>query len=418
MIRLPSRLFGAGLIGLVSLLMPATYSAAEAQDDVPSSAGLESERDALQNEAATYAATFDVTPEEGARRLQAQAAMKPALAELERAAGNRLAGIWIEHSPEFRLALRLKGPGVPAAVKRKANALPLPVSIDTGAPLSLKETQKKLDDNLEQLLASVPDVAGVGVDERTGAIVLDVATDGVGESALAARTVAAGRNDALSSQLGMTVEIRPAPGAVGDGHTYGGTPITGCTGGFAVKQNGGTTTGLLTAGHCGNTSTYSGYGTDGTYAMTFQAEARTASSDSQWHTTTHIEYPEFYASSSTVRRTVTSQTFRSAVANGDFVCHRGSTTGYSCGNVQNRSYRPTYANACPGTTCDAVWIQVSGTDLRCFPGDSGGPWFLVNSAYGVYKGQSSSGSGAGQCTWAIFTSVTYIGQSGASILLA
>jgi hypothetical protein len=100
---------------------------------------------------------------------------------------------------------------------------------------------------------------------------------------------------------------------------------------------------------------------------------------------------------------------RSGQVVGGFVCHRGKTTGYSCGTIVSKTFQPTWANACFGVTCASVWIRVQGANLKCYPGDSGGPWFLNNTAYGIYKGQSSSGPAVGNCNWAVYSAADYFG---------
>lgn len=183
--------------------------------------------------------------------------------------------------------------------------------------------------------------------------------------------------------------------------------------GFTVKNSSGTR-GFLTAGHCGNTQTYYESATI-SYSSNYQTEIRDADQDVQWHTTpTHSVYAQFYAYSDL--RTVTDTEPRSAQAVGDYVCHRGKATGYSCGNIESTNYQPTWTNACPGTTCSSVWIKVSGSSLECYPGDSGGPWFNAYTAYGIYKGQSSTGTTAADCNWAVYMAINYVSGLGVSVL--
>ncbi len=46
--------------------------------------------------------------------------------------------------------------------------------------------------------------------------------------------------------------------------------------------------------------------------------------------------------------------------------------------------------------------------LKCYGGDSGGPWFFDYAAHGFMKGNASSGTGVGQCSWAAFMSQQYL----------
>jgi hypothetical protein len=79
-------------------------------------------------------------------------------------------------------------------------------------------------------------------------------------------------------------------------------------------------------------------------------------------------------------------------------------------------YQPTYAGACPGTTCSAVWIKVGGSSLECYGGDSGGPWFNAGTAYGIYKGQASSGTTAAACDFAFYMGINYVSGLGVSLM--
>ena len=208
--------------------------------------------------------------------------------------------------------------------------------------------------------------------------------------------------------LGLPVRVESVDAPVEDGHTRGGAHLSDCTSGFVVRHPSTGTRGYITAGHCGNNQTYYEYG-GVSYSTPFIGEIRDADQDVQWHTTSHIEFPHFYASSTTSHRSLQAQRNRNSQAVGGYVCHRGKTTGYSCGDIASKTFRPTYTNACPGVTCAAVWIRVEGPSLKCFPGDSGGPWFIAYTAYGIYKGQSSSGTSAAGCNWAFYMAANYFG---------
>lgn len=149
------------------------------------------------------------------------------------------------------------------------------------------------------------------------------------------------------------------------GHTYGGTNlmffnVPACTSGFTVKETGTGVAGLLTAVHCGNSQNYNGFGSDGTYALTFESEELDANSDVQWHTDTHLKAPEFYADSTTFHRTVQSVIPYSSVIVGQPVCHRGQTTGYSCGQVTSKTFAPPWGCG-PGASSR---VTTFGSKLR------------------------------------------------------
>lgn len=105
---------------------------------------------------------------------------------------------------------------------------------------------------------------------------------------------------------------------------------------------------------------------------------------------------------------------------GQAVCHRGDATGFSCGVVADKAVRLNYTDACPGTVCAKVWVEVVPGDLnlRCANGDSGGPVGSNTTAYGFYKGQASAGPGGGQCESAYYMSVTYLVDLDSVVYLA
>lgn len=59
------------------------------------------------------------------------------------------------------------------------------------------------------------------------------------------------------------------------------------------------------------------------------------------------------------------------------VCHYGRKSGYKCGYIESKNYQPNFAGH------NATFIEVRSADTQ--NGDSGGPWFLGNSAYGIHK---------------------------------
>ncbi len=61
---------------------------------------------------------------------------------------------------------------------------------------------------------------------------------------------------------------------------------------------------------------------------------------------------------------------------GSQVCKQGKTTGYTCGTISTISY-------CASGAC--TWVRVAGNGTNLSEGgDSGGPWFSGNTAYGSH----------------------------------
>jgi streptogrisin C len=393
-----------------------TFGPAQAQEQLSPGGGavadeLEIKEDhgrrlALREEATAYAEDFGLIVEEAERRLIRQEALQDVLARVQERVGRGFAGAYVEHQPQLRGVVRLvEGANIDAETKKAIEQSKVPVEVVERAGPGLEELRRRLENALPRLQELGGGLVGAEIDERTGEIVLFYQG---GEKAPAAPEARRRAQEQARELLQVPLRIETVEKPVGDGHTRGGADLSNCTAGFVVRHPLSGTRGYITAGHCPNDQTYFEFG-GVSYSTAFVDEIQDADQDVQWHTTPHIELPRFYASSTTSDRPLNSRRTRSEQSVGGYVCHRGKTTGYSCGTIQTKTFAPTYANACPGTTCSPVWIRVSGSNLKCFPGDSGGPWFLVYTAYGIYKGQSSSGTAAGGCTWAFYMASNYFG---------
>lgn len=151
---------------------------------------------------------------------------------------------------------------------------------------------------------------------------------------------------------------------------YGGAGASGCTAAFAVKS--GLTTGMATAGHCGNVQFFRNQA-NASVSSTFQGEHEGSWGDFQWHTLASDTPSHFFYSNG-------SKTLREAWAvgnafTGQTLCHFGITTGYKCNEVRK-------VNISVVGHDDVVSMKGGVTE----PGDSGGPWFYGNTLYGVHTG--------------------------------
>jgi hypothetical protein len=60
-------------------------------------------------------------------------------------------------------------------------------------------------------------------------------------------------------------------------------------------------------------------------------------------------------------------------------------------------------------SCSPVWVLVDGdATTACAGGDSGGPVFASQTAFGLVKGGNTSGTGPGQCASFIYMSTDYL----------
>jgi hypothetical protein len=113
--------------------------------------------------------------------------------------------------------------------------------------------------------------------------------------------------------------------------------------------------------------------------------------------------PLFYSNrgAGTLRRLASWRNAASTRA-GDFVCHYGESSGYSCSTVELTDYAP------PGTLCGGpcspTWVTVRGPS--CIPGDSGGPVFSGGIAFGIAKGVNRTSNG--RCLFYYYMSTDYL----------
>src|SRR3954454_21210261 len=98
------------------LLMIAFAGAAAAQP-------VQTQAEAIADDAIQYAAQFGVDPAEAARRLRAQQESVTATEAIAGEFASRLAGISIEHAPEYRIIVLLTGDT--AVADRSAAGVPI-----------------------------------------------------------------------------------------------------------------------------------------------------------------------------------------------------------------------------------------------------------------------------------------------------
>jgi hypothetical protein len=220
-----------------------------------------------------------------------------------------------------------------------------------------------------------------------------------GERAAIAKEILAGLPPELQGKVLLVVD----PRVVAGGHArYGGGRLEvsagsslACTAGFNVIVVSGTTTGVATAGHCGNSLTHENSNGDTEYAMTFWAQHRGGWGDFQWHTTSDTEGDTFYYDWGLTRNV-------SSMANpsdGQTICRFGQNTGAQCDTVADLDTCSTFDGI---AHCKLVRMD----HKEAAAGDSGGPWYYGTVAYGYHSGYASCGIFGGSCD--VWGRATYI----------
>lgn len=293
--------------------------------------------------------------------------------ELESAFSDVLTGLWIEHRP-YSVSISVTStaaiPQVEASVRRFDLGVKVKIHV---VPRSYKDLEA-----LEALVAKLelPETS-TEIDIVGDVINVYTTTPNLTEAAVAS-----------AIQNGSGIKVIEVPSLGGPATLiYGGLGganlnWSGCPSAFIVRRledQGQYTYGYLSAGHCGNTMSYQGVN------LPYMGQCWGGSCDSQWHlVATFTPVPEFVFTENQSRRQVWATVTRASLLIGQTACKYGPVTGYDCGNVESKSYRPPQ-NEVPNATSTFIRVKACNWDMVAL-GDSGGPAFYGNDALGVTSG--------------------------------
>lgn len=364
------------------------------------SQAVQTRKQALWEDSIRYASQFAVAPDEAFRRLKAQQDSIAATDAISREFAGRLAGIAIEHAPEYRIIVLLTGTE-PVADRTAAG---VPILFRTGATATHAQAVAAMRRHLIDIRTDLPGARGAGFDQHSGEVVLlvtpaDASRFGVDAIRSRATQVSGVPVRVVVNQLNesnMSVD--------GGGRVEGISSVTGrrsrCTTAFVVTN--GEQNAISTAAHCPDQLSY--IGRDGSRVeLPMIGSWGTAYRDVQINGTANSPDPAFYSDrgSNSLRNVATWRNLASTRA-GDFVCHYGESTGYSCATVELTDYAPP-GELCGGP-CSPTWVTVRGPS--CMPGDSGGPVFSGDIALGIAKGINRDD--AGRCIFYYYMSTDYL----------
>jgi streptogrisin C len=378
---------------LVAFLMMAFAATAQAQP-------AQTRSEALADDAAQYAAQFRVTADEAIRRVRAQQATVAVTDAIAGEFAGRLAGISIEHASEFRIVVLLTGSEpVPDRI-----ADGVPIVFHTAAKATHAQALLALRRHLIDLRADLPNARGAGYDQRTGEVVLLVTPEDASRLRIDAIRARAERVGGVPIRV-VVNELNESNMTVDGGGRVEGLNLETkrrnlCTTAFVVTN--GETNAITTAAHCPDELTYVGRdGTNVTLPMIGSWGA--AYRDVQINGSPDSPLPLFYSNrgAGTLRQLASWRPVASTRA-GDFVCHYGESSGYSCATIELTDYAPP-GDLCGGP-CSPTWVTVRGPG--CIPGDSGGPVFSGDVAFGIAKGINRDSTG--RCLFYYFMSTDYL----------
>ncbi|WP_146752363.1 MULTISPECIES: S1 family peptidase [unclassified Actinomyces] len=180
----------------------------------------------------------------------------------------------------------------------------------------------------------------------------------------------------ISFEVDTTLEAEDQAVNGGDKLTITNTTTHHCTAAFPAKSGG--HSGLLTAGHCQNDLTVD----QGNRLYSATKEKRHLNGDMQWHRAREAVNGRFRYQWGTYRAVKAHPVLKV----GTKVCRFGATTGNGTGCTT-----VVYVSACITYSDEGEYCKLAMTDSHTGSkdGDSGGPWFYGNSAYGIHSGSGT-----------------------------
>lgn len=465
---------------LASTIVISNFSSAYAQ--IETNPLLLDSGEALAVDAKLYAEAYGVSYEEAAKRLSIMFDIGTEADATESGEGDDFAGSYFDNSAaQFALVVRTKKANKQdRIIMRKARAVaardPAARARRRTERRAIREKFKLADSAVEQAedilgqdvqvslkfkgsaansvrvlqaaidasaksIAAIPGFQTVFVDNKKGEVVLMVdAKSPDMASAEAAKFLKVPHRIELVPGGFVNVALR--------GGQFSSVPAQRwCMTSFAAKHNTTGKTGVVTAGHCASPSPNTISLKDGStnYAMNQGSpiDSPTAG-DLMFLSGTPTAVAEFYYDGTGSVRSVTGTRSRASttVSNGTlttagtttgaFVCHLGQQTAgssnvvQSCGEVVSTAATKTPAAYTGGsyvmvrnTQSGVGTIQTTGTGtLRCFRGDSGGPWFANTIAFGVMSACAWQGGVTdGTALYSLYTSVDAFPSIGVTILV-
>jgi len=347
-----------------------------------------------------YAKTYNVDINEAERRIDIMAKFGQIEESLNREYGDSIAGIYFQSKPDFKIIVRTTRKGKTLKnIKEVINDIDLPIEVYSNSPRNHQAIKNIIENQGTRLKRSIEGLQSLAYNPELDAIsILIYEPDLNKQDALRA-------DKKLQKISGMNTELVFIDEPISTSSVVGGAPlkkyyrtldIGDCTAGFSGTNSKGQD-GIITAAHCGEVSsptntTFKYKGFDGkevkmtltgynknasTHDLAFltldePSSARVINGYSTIRNPNYIEYVDSYAEP----------------APGTFICHQGTTTGFSCGKIQsvmvenitteNRGC-PSMQNfnqPCSSTFAYAVSINEYGSEpLLAAKGDSGGPVF-------------------------------------------
>ncbi|MBT4512074.1 MAG: hypothetical protein HOC20_07705 [Chloroflexi bacterium] len=331
--------------------------------------------DALMRDAKCYAKDWGISIDEALKQLELQDTIGELGAKLTEQESDTFGGLWIQHIPEYRIVVQFTDNGEKT----------LQPYIENG-PLIDSVEVRTVDTSLKDLKAIQRATITAVQDMRIpfeSALVVSKNTIELYAIEKDAQVLAANKNILPGKVDIISVDELSKPGS----YIFGGLTLDKyssgtayCTAGFSCKNSSGTK-GILTAGHARNTLYY-----NGTY-LPMVSEQFECLVDAQWHTTPGYT-PTNWIYDGYSTRSITATKNHAYQSEGEYVSKYGRVTGFTWGYITTTHFLPSYIS-CSWNSAFYVYVHRSGVNL-VDGGDSGGPWFSGNTAYGITSGEKGN----------------------------
>ena len=358
--------------------------------------------DALGVDAQSYASDYDVTVEEARRRLNLQASVGSLDEELAANESATFAGLWIEHQPNFRIIALFINDGA-ATVRRYITDGPLDGLVEVRAADAtlndLVAAQNEAMTKVSDLNVRVESL----IDVKTNRVKMLVVEREMLDTLLTERDVQ------LPSQVDIVTVSQLSQETI---DLFAGleldSPDGNCTSGFSVLHSDGTK-GITTAAHCTGNHSFDGK------ALSFRDGRLGAHYDVKWYEGHSDHTLRGLMKDGPNNRYVYGTKSRSQQAVGEYVCRYGVRTGAGCGEIYSKNVQPTGQQGCKaGCTFSATFVLVEKTSGNlAVGGDSGGPWFSGNTAYGIMRSRGTAPDGT---VGEVYMPINYISVLDVSVI--
>lgn len=322
-----------------------------------------------------YAAQHSVSALEATQRLGRLKEISSIEKQLSEKFPNQFGGLYVVHSPEFRVIVKMTGNG--QGLLKQITSDPLYTVEKAETPV--KQLYQLKDRIAKKLMADTKGFFTTNVNIREGVVEI---------RSLNIATIQALMTADLINNKNIRL-IQVSSGGEDTATIYGGARLAGstqvCTTGFNVSADGGD--GIITSGHCDPQMTVSD--------VTFRFVSRAYKDSTTWgfdvqfmRPSSDQTYPnQFYKTSSTLE-TVSSVFYAADLPLNWPLCAYGRTTNaLKCGTLKGKFEVRRDNRGITGSFFRAATDDGSAFNTG---GDSGGPVFGSGTAYGIIKGKGDS----------------------------